>query len=226
MLYRKAARLTGGFFLYFRIISGNLPSFQCYDKEPGQMNSEPQLPETEIYPGTDAIKSLYEKHAPSLLSLCLRYCGNIEDAEDVLHDGFIKIIKNLHTFKPRKNGSFTGWIKRIMVNTSLNHLRDRSKENRITDIDPVIEKISIEDEDETGPVFDPEKFSRETIMTLICELPAGYRSVFNMYVFEEYSHSEIARIMKFSESTSKSQLSKARAALRKKLNQLMIKQTT
>jgi len=174
----------------------------------------------------DAVKLLYEEHAPSLLSLCLRYCGNIEDAEDVLHDGFIKIIKSIHTFKKKENGSFTGWMKRIMVNTSLNQLRDRSKENKFLDIDPLVEKISIEEEDETDSMINPDRFTQEMIMKMICELPSGYRTVFNMYVFEDYSHREIAAALNFSENTSKSQLSKARAMLKKKLNQEKIKQTT
>jgi RNA polymerase sigma-70 factor (ECF subfamily) len=190
------------------------------------MNSEDQLLNELIRKRTDAIKVLYEQHAPSLLSLCLRYCGNVEDAEDVMHDGFIKIIKNLHTFKPRDNGSFTGWMKRIMVNSSLNHLRARSKDKRFTDIDPIVEKITITEEEETDSPINPEKYSKELIMNMICELPAGYRAVFNMYVFEEYTHREIAGIMNFTENTSKSQLSKARAMLKKKLNQLTIKQTT
>ena len=190
------------------------------------MNSEDQLINRAIPKRTDAIKLLYEKHAPSLLSLCLRYCGNIEDAEDVLHDGFIKIIKNLHTFRDREDGSFTGWMKRIMVNTSLNLIRDRSKENKFIDIDPLVEKIVVPEEEETDSLFNTESFSQEMIMKMICELPAGYRTVFNMYVFEDYTHREIAGILNFSENTSKSQLSKARAMLKKKLNQVMIKQIT
>jgi RNA polymerase sigma-70 factor, ECF subfamily len=190
------------------------------------MNSEDQLLREAIHKRADAITLLYEKHAPSLLSLCLRYCGNIEDAEDVLHDGFIKIIKHLHTFKPRENGSLNGWMKRIMVNTSLNYLRDRSKENKFVDIDPLVEKIIIEEKDETDSVINPERFRQEMIMKMICELPPGYRTVFNMYVFENYSHCEIAEELNISENTSKSQLSKARGLLKKKLNQVMIKQTT
>jgi RNA polymerase sigma-70 factor, ECF subfamily len=174
----------------------------------------------------DAIKSLYEKHAPALLSLCLRYCGNIEDAEDVLHDGFIKIIRHLHTFKQKENGSFLGWMKRIMVNTSLNYLRDRSKENRFLSIDPIIERIVNEEDDGADSLINPERFSQEMVMKMICELPAGYRTVFNMYVFEDYSHKEIAEALNCSENTSKSQLSKARAILRTKLNQVKITQTT
>ena len=83
-------------------------------------------------------------------------------------------------------------MKRIMVNTSLNYLRDRSKENKFLDIDPLVEKIIIEEEDETDSMINPERFSQEMIMKMICELPAGYRTVFNMYVFEDYSHREIA----------------------------------
>jgi RNA polymerase sigma-70 factor, ECF subfamily len=190
------------------------------------MNSEDLQLKERIHLKPDAVKLLYEDYAPSLLSLCLRYCGNIEDAEDVLHDGFIKIIKRIHTFKTRENGSFTGWMKRIMVNTSLNHLRDRSKENKFLDIDPLVEKITSDEEDETDSMINPERFSQEMIMKMICELPAGYRTVFNMYVFEDYSHREIAETLNLSENTSKSQLSKARTMLKKKLNQAMIKQTT
>jgi RNA polymerase sigma-70 factor (ECF subfamily) len=190
------------------------------------MNSEDQLIKGAVSRRTDAIKLLYEKHAPSLLSLCLRYCGNIADAEDVLHDGFIKIIKNLHTFKPKEGGSFTGWMKRIMVNTSLNHLRAKSKENKFISLDPLVDKMIISDEEETEQTFNPDTISQESVMKMICELPAGYRTVFNMYVFEDYSHREIAEILNFSENTSKSQLSKARAVLKKKLNYSLIQQTT
>ena len=110
------------------------------------MNSEELLLTDASRKKADAIKLLYETHAPSLLSLCVRYCGNIADAEDVLHDGFIKVIKHLHTFKPRENGSFAGWLKRIMVNTSLNFLRDRSREKWFLDIEPMTERISAEEE--------------------------------------------------------------------------------
>jgi RNA polymerase sigma-70 factor, ECF subfamily len=189
------------------------------------MNTEDLQLKEVMLKNPDAIKLLYEKHAPSLLSLCMRYCGNIEDAEDILHDGFIKIIKSLHTFKARDKGSLSAWMKRIMVNTSLNHLRDRSKENKFIDIDPLVEKIVIEVEEETDSMISTDMFSQEMIMAMICELPTGYRMVFNMYVFEEFSHSEIAETLNFSENTSKSQLSKARAMLRKKLMQVMIKQT-
>jgi len=168
-----------------------------------------------------AIEALYDCYAPSLLSVCFRYCGNRDDAEDILHDGFIKIIQKIQTFKIRSDGSLEAWMRRIIVNTSLNFLRDRNKGKNFLDIAPILDKIDFQDEDEA----DPEEFyyqvDREKILELICELPSGYRSVFNLYVFESYSHKEIAKALNCSESTSKSQLFKARALLKKNLQSVL-----
>jgi RNA polymerase sigma-70 factor (ECF subfamily) len=168
-----------------------------------------------------AIETLYDTFAPRFLSLCFRYCNNREDAEDILHDGFIKIIQNIHTFKVRSNGTFEAWMKRIMVNTSLNFLRSRAKHQNIVDIDPLVEKIGLHDADEPAPEEQYLMVDQEQILAMIGELPTGYRTVFNLYVFEEYGHREIAEMLGCSENTSKSQLSKARAFLRKKLNQMV-----
>ena len=168
---------------------------------------------------------LYEKHAPALLSLCLRYCGNIQDAEDVLHEGFIKIIRNIHSFKDKGKGSFEGWMRKIMVNASLNYIRDHAKERKFLDIDPISDKIDFgneNDEEDNHFMELADKIDPQVVMEMICQLPHGYRTVFNMYVFESFSHKEIAHSLNCSENTSKSQLSKARALLRKKLNQLSI----
>jgi RNA polymerase sigma-70 factor, ECF subfamily len=168
-----------------------------------------------------AIEALYDQYAPALLSVCFRYCGNRDDAEDILHDGFIKIIQKIQTFKVRSDGSLEAWMRRIMVNTALNFLRSRLKEKNFVDIDPILDRVDLHDEE----VVDHEEIylqvDRERIMELVCELPDGYRSVFNLYVFEQYGHREIADLLGFSENTSKSQLSKARALLRKKINQLV-----
>ncbi len=167
--------------------------------------------------------ALYEKHAPALLSLCLRYCGNIQDAEDVLHEGFIKIIRNLQNFKDKGKGSFEGWMRRIMVNTALNYIRDHAKERKFLDIDPISDKFDFGNEDEDNHFVElAEKIDPKVVMEMICELPPGYRAVFNMYVFESFSHKEIAQTLNCSENTSKSQLSKARALLRKRLNPLLV----
>jgi RNA polymerase sigma-70 factor (ECF subfamily) len=168
-----------------------------------------------------AIEALYDQYAPALLSVCFRYCGNRDDAEDILHDGFIKIIQNINTFQIRSDGSMEAWMRRIMVNTSLNFIRKRQKEKNFVDIDPILEKIEPSDEDD----FDPEeiylKIDKDKILAIIGELPMGYRTVFNLYVFEQYGHKEISKLLGCSENTSKSQLSKARAVLRKKMTHLV-----
>ena len=173
---------------------------------------------------TYTVESLYVKYAPALLSVCLRYCGNLADAEDVLHDGFIKIIRNLPKFKHRSNGTLGSWMKRIMVNTALNYIRDHSKEKKFLDIDPISERINIAEQEDTW--FDElaGKINPDKVMEMICELPPGYRTVFNLYVFESYSHREIAGLLGCSENTSKSQLSKARGMLRKRLDHFYNKQ--
>jgi len=173
---------------------------------------------------TGAVEELYDRYAPMLLGICMRYCGNRQDAEDVLHDGFIKILKHLHTFKARSSGSFEGWIRRIIVNTALNWLRDNSQNRRFLEIDPVRERIPDEPDEVDSWEDLHELIGEEEIMHMICELPPGYRTVFNLYVFEDYSHKEIAEQLQFSESTSKSQLSKARALLRKKISEVLEKQ--
>ena len=171
-----------------------------------------------------AMEALYNRYAPSFLSLCYRYCGNRDDAEDILHDGFIKIIGNIAGFRIRPGSSFEGWMKRIMVNTALNFIRDRAKEKKFIDIDPIADRLEVleeEEEDGDSPYLE---ISQEKVMELICTLPPGYRTVFNLYVFENYLHKEIASLLGYSENTSKSQLSKARIMLRKKINQLAAEQ--
>jgi RNA polymerase sigma-70 factor (ECF subfamily) len=170
---------------------------------------------------------LYDRYAPVLLGLCKRYCGNIEDAEDVLHDGFIKVLQNLSKFTPRGNGSFEGWMKRIMVNTALNHLRNKSKEKNLFSLVAPGNETLTENSGDDHQFFTEisGKVSKEELMLMICSLPNGYRTVFNLYVFESYSHKEIAETLGCTENTSKSQLSKARAMLRKQLNRIVVQIT-
>lgn len=167
---------------------------------------------------------LYDRYAPMLLGISLRYCGNRQDAEDVLHDGFIKILKNLHTFRANSAGSFEGWMRRIIVNTALNFLRDHAHDRKSLEIDPILEHLPVETEDMQLWEELPDLISSGEIMQMICELPPGYRTVFNLYVFEELSHKQIAGRLNFSESTSKSQLSKARAFLRARIESVLQKQ--
>jgi RNA polymerase sigma-70 factor (ECF subfamily) len=166
-----------------------------------------------------AAEALYDRFAPALLSLCFRYAGNMQDAEDILHEGFIKIIKSLPDFQPRPDGSMEAWMKRIMTNTALNFLRDHAKDRKLLDIDKVMEKTNLPEEEHPDFELAHLPISQDQILQMIGELPAGYRTVFNLYVFEEYSHKEICEKLNCTESTSKSQLSKARAVLRAKISE-------
>ncbi len=169
-----------------------------------------------------AVEALYDRYAPMLLGISLRYCGNVPDAEDVLHDSFIKILKKLHTYKTRKNGTLTGWMRTIVVNTALNFLREQAKWNRqdiVPDASVSVDFSGDHEEEEFEKILD--FTTREMLMDLVCRLPAGYRAVFNLYVFEDHSHRDIARILSIAETTSKSQLSKARSMLRKLITEKM-----
>jgi RNA polymerase sigma-70 factor (ECF subfamily) len=165
-------------------------------------------------PDKASIGALYDKHAPWLLGVCLRYTGNREDAEDVLHDGFMKIIRSIESFQEKQTGSLEGWMRRIMVNTALNHTRDHKKEKLFAEPDQVQESLQdADDHDDFGGC----DLTNEQLMDLVCALPAGYRAVFNLFVMEDYTHKEIGELLGISENTSKSQLSKARNFLRKRL---------
>jgi len=171
-----------------------------------------------------ALEELHNRYAPVLLGLSMRYCGNHADAEDVLHDAFIKILSGINSFDERPNSSFEGWLKRITVNTALNFIRHKTKTIFLVGINP-----SIEDMQEEQTADDPfmkmgEFLTKDIILQMVCELPDGYRTVFNMYVFEEFSHKEIASELNCTESTSKSQLFKARSMLRKKILEKVEKQ--
>jgi RNA polymerase sigma-70 factor (ECF subfamily) len=152
-------------------------------------------------------KLLFEIYAPKMLGVCSRYFQTMEEAEDALQDGFVKVFSNINSF--RGNGSFEGWIRRIMVNTSLNlhrknlkhyyHIDIADTETRISDIRLNFDQLEVQD-----------------LLNMIQELPNGYRLVFNLYEIEGYSHKEIADELGVSVNTSKSQLLKARRRLREK----------
>jgi len=180
------------------------------------MKEDPVIIKDILHNREKAIEELYDRYAPSLLSLCYRYAGNMQDAEDILHDGFIKIIKNLADFQPRPDGSLEAWMKRIMINAALNFLRDHAKEKKQLDLDAIQDRLNVNEENVD---FDLAHLpvTQDQILRMIGELPTGYRTVFNLYVFEDYSHREICRQLNCTESTSKSQLSKARAVLRSKI---------
>ncbi len=159
-----------------------------------------------------AQNKLYEKYAASMLGLCMRYAKNKDEAEGILQEGFIKVFLNIERF--RREGSFEGWIKRIMVNTAITHNKQNLKHQYQTEISEIEESHVV---DEVTKDDDSVKLPRAKLMEIIQALPVGYNLVFNLYVFEKYTHKEIAETLGVSINTSKSQLSKARRLLAAKI---------
>lgn len=158
-----------------------------------------------------AQKVLFKKYRNILLGVCLRYCHNKEEAEDVLLIGFYRIYKSIDKYK--ENGNFLNWMKRIVANAAIDSYRKNKKYNIHDNVED-IENINFDTE------IIPENLTMNEILNTITELAPGYRMVFNLFVFEGYSHKEIAGMMNISESTSKTQLRKARIILQKKIYQL------
>src|ERR1035437_5940352 len=157
-------------------------------------------------------KMLYERYAPKMFVVCLRYGGNKEEAEDVLQEGFITVFEKLHQF--RGEGSLEGWVRRIMVNKSIEHYRKASRMFTIVNV-----------EDKTNQFISSEdivsNISSKELLELVQELPPAYRMVFNLFAFEGMKHKEIAEHLGISEGTSKSNLSDARTILKRKVKLLM-----
>lgn len=151
-----------------------------------------------------AQRQLYERFSRKMMGVCMRYAGDYEEAQDVLQDGFVKIFEKLHTYNG--NGSFEGWVRRIFVNTALDSFRKNKQARQTQDIDEVGYGIA-----STDDVL--AELSAADLMNLLQSLPAGYRMVFNLYVIEGYSHKEIGEQLNITESTSKSQFSRARMYL-------------
>ena len=169
--------------------------------------TDKELIETCLKDNPKAQKMLYDTYSSVLFGICLRYSKNEEEAQDILQDSFIKIFTKLDTYQ--FTGSFEGWLKRIVTNTSIEYYR---------------KKITMEHLEEIG--FNPylavdsdRGLEVEELLKMIQELPEGYRMVFNMYAIDGYTHSEIATKLNISEGTSKSQLSRARAYLQRKFKE-------
>lgn len=155
-----------------------------------------------------AQRKLFEQLAPKMFPVCLRYMNNREMAEDVLQDGFVTLFSKLDSYSG--TGSFEGWARKIFVNTALMQLRRN---------DVLRESDNLDDAWDIGsPDPSPiQEIGYKELLELIAELPPGFRTVFNMYVIEGYSHKEIADELGISENTSRSQLQRARVILQKKI---------
>jgi len=154
-------------------------------------------------------RMLFDQHSGKMMTICLRYAADQMEAEDLLMESFVKIFRYLYQYK--FEGSFEGWMRRVVVNTALKHLQ--KKKIRFEEIRP--EKVS-ENVDAGAYVHLGEK----EILELIKRLPDGYRLVFNLYVIEGYSHEEIAEMLKIQPGTSRSQLVKARKMLQQQIAML------
>lgn len=150
---------------------------------------------------------LYNMLSAKMFAVCLRYANEYNSAQDLLQEGFIKVYKNIEKF--RGEGSFEGWVRRIFVNTAIEHYRKQVNMYAITDTDTK----AYENYDNNAL----ENLKREDIMKTIQKLSDGYRTVFNLYVVEGFSHKEIGDMLHISEGTSKSQLARARYLLQKML---------
>ena len=157
---------------------------------------------------------LYKYFAPKMYGICLRFAGNEMEADDILQEGFIKIFTKIKEF--RNEGSLEGWIRRTIINTAINHYRKNLRYAKFQDIDDLEVPISNEEN-----IYD--KLSKEELVKLVQELPNGYRTVFNLNVIEGYTHKEIGKMLNISDNTSKSQLTRARSILQKKVLILMRK---
>jgi len=152
-----------------------------------------------------AQKQLYEVMSPTMFAICLRYADSYQTAEDLLQEGFIKVFRYISNY--RGEGSFEGWVKRIFVNTAIEHFRKQARMYPIVNLEVVDHALQAGDPGDALELADIQK--------LIQTLSPGYRTVFNLYVVEGYSHKEIGDMLDISEGTSKSQLARARYLLQK-----------
>jgi RNA polymerase sigma factor (sigma-70 family) len=147
-----------------------------------------------------AQKCLYDHFASKMLGVCMRYAKDRAEAEDMLQEGFIKVFHNISKFK--HEGSFEGWIRRIMIFTAINWFKQRSRKFQ--------EDLDIEGYDAVYEEDIVSRISVKEIVALVQQMPEGYRMVFNLYAIEGYTHREIAELLHIAEGTSKSQYARAK----------------
>lgn len=172
-------------------------------------NNEQRLIKLASRNNREAQRLIFDRYSPKMLSVCRYYIKDLQEAEDVMLNGFFKVFKNLNSFK--NEGSFEGWIRRIMVREALSFHRKKKNLERPSDTVEFQDKGSVEME---------LNLDLDVIQKLIDDLPEGYKVVFLMYAIEGYSHNEIAEELKISAGTSKSQLFKARRMLQEQLKEL------
>lgn len=159
-----------------------------------------------------ARKELYTLYSRQMLAVCYRYVGDIDEAHDVLHDAFIKIFSN---FTFRGECSLATWMTRVMMTQSIDYLRRKQRFNQLIVSDDHLPDVV----DEAETAESGSQLSEEILMQFVAELPDGCRTVFNLYVFEEKSHKEIARLLHIKEHSSTSQLHRTKSLLAKRIKE-------
>jgi RNA polymerase sigma factor (sigma-70 family) len=162
-----------------------------------------------------AQQQLYSQFAPSMLGVCYRYTKSIQDAEDVLQEGFIKVFMHLESYK--QTGELGAWIRRIMVTTALNYLKKHKKYRQ----DMAYSEMPLHPISDDNPIMN---LQSKEIADLIRQLPTGYQTIFNLYAIEGFNHVEIGQLLGISEGTSKSQYARARYLLIEWINKMSITQ--
>ncbi len=175
------------------------------------------MSEAEIIQGclnnqASAQEKLYSLYARRMMAVCARYTRSRFEAEDVFHDAFVKVFANMHTWK---GGSFEGWIRRIFVNTAINYYRQNRK--YFDHVDSAYAETTLSSSDNVLA-----DLSNQDLLRMINGMPDGYRLIFNLHVVEGYNHNEIAEMLHIAEGSSKSQLSKAKAYMKKLLDDRLI----
>lgn len=181
-----------------------------------QVNQRKRMTETDLIKACvsknpRAQRILYDRYSAKLMTVCRRYCSSTEEAEDAFQEGFVKIFNKITEYK--YEGSFDGWLRRVMVNTILDMMRRNKKHayhEDVTDLPNIVAHSH-------SPL---DAMSANELMDLLTTLPDGYRTVFNLFAIEGYSHKEIADMLGIGESTSKSQFLRARAYIQKRLEEI------
>lgn len=159
---------------------------------------------------------LFEKYSGQMMAVCLRYGSDYDEAQDMFQDGFIKVYQKIHMYNGK--GPLGAWIRRTIANNALDHLRKMKREKDNVSLFKVEYKIESDEVDDPFADDGP-KITADRLTELIQKMPTGYRTVFNLYLIEEYSHKEIAEQLGITESTSKTQYRKAKAFMKKLVEQ-------
>ncbi len=159
-----------------------------------------------------AQKILFDKYSALFYAMSLRYAYSSDEAQDIMQEGFLRIFRNIKQFSGK--GSFEGWMKRIIINNAINYYH---KYYKYRYHDDVSESVKIETNDK---LYDENDFTYEELLSLINDLPPGYKTIFNLYAVEGFKHKEIAKMLKISENTSKSQYHRAKKILQDKLEKI------